>query len=57
MGQSVDNSLARIWITYIKVKIKAIDAMLPNDDYFLRWERLSKRGKVAEGDYMESTII
>ena len=25
----------------IKVKIKAIDATLPNDDKILRWERLS----------------
>ena len=24
------------------VKIKAIDATLPNEDYILRWERLSK---------------
>ena len=31
------------------VNIKAIDATLPNDDLILRWERLSKRGKVPEG--------
>ena len=43
-------------IVNIQVKIKAIDAMLPNDDYILRRERQSKKGKVSEGDYMESTI-
>ena len=30
--------------------MKAIDAMLPNDDYTLPWERLSKRVKKPEGD-------
>ena len=40
---------------YIKVKIKAIDATLPDDDYILRWRRLSERGKVLEGDYMNYT--
>ena len=43
--------------SYKKVKIKDIDAKLPNDDYILCLERLSKRGKVPRGDYMESTII
>ena len=38
-------------------EIKAIDAMLPNEDNFLRWERLSKRGKVHEGDYMKCAVI
>ena len=41
----------------IKVKIKAINSMLPNNDNILRCERLSKRGKVPERDYMLCTII
>ena len=40
----------------IKVKIKAIDATLPTDNYILHWERLSKRGEVPEGDNIKCTI-
>ena len=41
----------------IKVKIKAVDTTLPNDDSILHWGRLIKRGKVLERDYMESAVI
>ena len=37
--------------------MKAIDGTLPNADYFMRWERLSKKGKVPDGGHMESTVI
>ena len=30
--------------------------MLPNDDYILRGERLSRKGNVPEGDYVKCTI-
>ena len=36
--------------------MKAIDVMLPNDDYILHWKRLSKKGDVPEGDYMKCTV-
>ena len=35
--------------TFKFLKIKAIEATLPNEDYILRWERLSKRGRYLKG--------
>ena len=35
---------------------ETIDATLPNDDHILGCKRLSKRGKVPEGDNINYTV-